>query len=105
MDASAVHFATAARLLGEAARARGLVVPAFRSPPRLPGAARTVRRWPGGGATVSVEVRARPYEAVVADMVEGVVIVNGVEGPDATRLRTSLWQAVLDGAGGEVAAA
>ncbi len=105
MDATAVHFAAAARLLGEATRARGLVVPAFRSPPRLRGAARTLRRWTGGGATVSVEVRGRPYEAVVADMVEGVVIVNRVVGPDATRLRTALWAAVLEGEGGAVAAA
>lgn len=105
MDATAVHFATAARVIGEAARARGMVVPAFRSPPRLPGAARTLRRWSGGGATVSVEVRGRPFEAVVADMVEGVVVVNHVAGAEATRLRTSLWEAVLDGAGGEAAAA
>ncbi len=105
MDATAVHFATAARLIGEAARQRGLVVPAFRSPPRLTGAARTLRRWSGGGATVSVEVRGRPYEAVVADMVEGVVVANRVVGPDATRLRTALWAAVLADHGGSVAAA
>jgi hypothetical protein len=97
MEASALQFAAVARILGDAARARGLVVPAFRSPPRLQGAARTVRRWRGGGATVSVEVAGRPREAVVADMVEGVVVVNGVSGPDATRLRTALWEAVLTG--------
>ncbi len=96
MEASAVHFAAVARTLGEAARARRLVVPAFRSPPRRPGASRTLRRWPNGGATVSVEVGGRPREAVVADMVEGVVVVNGLTGADATRLRTALWQAVLD---------
>jgi hypothetical protein len=95
MEATALHFAAVARTLGEAARARGLVVPAFRSPPRRPGASRTLRRWPGGGATVSVEVAGRPREAVVADMVEGVVVVNGVSGGDATRLRTVLWEAVL----------
>lgn len=95
MEASAVHFAAVARTLGQAARQRSLVVPAFRSPPRRPGASRTLRRWPDGGATVSVEVSGRPREAVVADMVEGVVVVNAVTGPDATRLRTSLWEAVL----------
>lgn len=106
MDATAVQFASAARVLGEAARRGGLVVPAFRSPPRLPGAARTLRRWAGGGATVSVEVRGRPFEAVVADMVEGVVIVNRVQGHDATRLRTALWSAVLsDGRASPAAAA
>jgi hypothetical protein len=46
---------------------------------------------------VSVEVTGRPTEAVVADMVEGVVVVNGVTGTDATRLRTRLWEAVLAG--------
>jgi hypothetical protein len=82
-----------------------MVVPAFRSPPRLPGAARTLRRWAGGGATVSVEVRGRPHEAVVADMVEGVVVVNGVSGAEATRLRTALWEAVLSAPAPHVAAA
>lgn len=105
MDATALHFAAAARLIGAATQARGLVVPSFRSPPRLTGAARTLRRWAGGGATVSVEVRGRPYEAVVADMVEGVVVVNRVTGADATRLRTALWAAVLDGEAPEVVAA
>ena len=95
MEASAVHFAAVARTLGAATRARGLVVPAFRSPPRRPGASRTLRRWPDGGATVSVEVGRRPREAVVADMVEGIVVVNGLDGAAATRLRTSLWEAVL----------
>jgi hypothetical protein len=95
MEATALHFASVARVLGDAARARGLVVPSFRSPPRLRGAARTLRRWPDGGATVSVEVAGRPREAVVADMVEGVVAANEIRGPDATRLRTALWEAVL----------
>jgi hypothetical protein len=105
MEASALHFAAVARTLGEAARARGLVVPAFRSPPRLTGASRTLRRWPGGGATVSVEVGGRPREAVVADMVEGVVVANGLQGADATRLRTSLWEAVLAASSGTAQAA
>lgn len=95
MRSSAIHFAAAARVLGDAARRQALVVPAFRSPPRRPGAARTVRRWPDGGATVSVEVAGRPHEAVVADMVEGVVVVNRLAGADATRARTKLWEAVL----------
>jgi len=54
---------------------------------------------------VSVEVTGRPFEAVVADMVEGVVVVNDVTGPDATRLRTSLWEAVLDAAASGAVAA
>lgn len=96
MKATTVQFATAARLIGDAARALGLVVPAFRSPPRRRDAARTVRRWRDGGATISVEVAGRPLEAVVADMVEGVVVVNDVTGRAATEVRSALWRAVLE---------
>ena len=42
----ALRFADAARRLGAAAHEAGLQVPAFRSPPRVPGAARTIRRYP-----------------------------------------------------------
>ncbi len=105
MQSSALHFAAAARTLGDAARRRRLLVPAFRSPPRRPGAARTVRRWPDGGATVSVEVVGRPHEAVVADMVEGIVVVNRLAGAEATRVRTALWEAVTADAAVSVEAA
>lgn len=40
---------------------------------------------------VSVQTHGRPWVAVLADMVEGVVVVNGLTGAEATRLRTSLW--------------
>ena len=42
----ALRFADAARRLGAAAHEAGLRVPAFRSPPRVAGAARTIRRYP-----------------------------------------------------------
>ena len=51
-----MRFADAAKRLGAATRAAGLTVPAFRCPPRVPGARRTVRRYPGG-AVVSVVLR------------------------------------------------
>lgn len=95
MEATALRFAAAARALGVAARARSLVVPGFRSPPRIPGAERTVRRWPGGRVSVAVRLRERPFAAVVADMVEGIVVANGLEGTEATRTRTALWAAVV----------
>ncbi|MBI2710898.1 MAG: hypothetical protein HYX34_14585 [Actinobacteria bacterium] len=98
METTSVSFAAAARALGAAARARGLRVPAFRSPPRVQGAERTVRRWGDGGATVSVVLRGRPLAAVMADMVEGTVVANGLSGTDATRARTALWEAVAVGA-------
>jgi anti-sigma regulatory factor (Ser/Thr protein kinase) len=53
-----------------------------------------VRRTAGGAVIVAVELRDRPFVAVVADMVEGVVVANGLGGVDATRVRTALWEAV-----------
>lgn len=85
-------FADAARRLGAATRAGGLVVPAFRCPPRVPGAKRTVRRYPGG-AVVSVTLKGRARDEVAADMVEGVLVVNHLEGEAALRFRTALLEA------------
>ena len=85
-------FADAARTLGAATRAGGLVVPAFRSPPRVPEVARTVRRYPGG-AVVSVTLKGRTPDEIAADMVEGVLVVNHLEGEAALRFRTALLEA------------
>ena len=85
----AVRFAEAARSLGHAAHAVGLEVPAFRCPPKVPGAARTLRRYPGG-TVVAVRLRGRTFEEALADMVEGVLVANRVPEPDATRLRPVL---------------
>jgi len=94
MDSSTTaRFADAARTLTREARQRGLVAPSFRCPPRIVGADRTLRRRPGGGV-VSVRVRERPWPAVLADMIEGVVAVNGLSPPAATRARTELWEEV-----------
>lgn len=90
----ALRFADAARRLGAAAHEAGLDVPAFRSPPRVPGAARTIRRYPAG-AVVSVRLRGRPFAEVVGDMVDGVLAANRVPPAEAGRLRTRL-AAVLD---------
>jgi len=105
MEATSLRFSAVARTLGAAARGRGLVVPGFRSPPRLREAERTVRRSPGGGVTVAVRLRDRPFAAVVSDMVEGVVVANRLSGTEATRVRTALWEAVAAAGAGEVQAA
>ena len=100
-DANPLRFAASARAIGEAARADGLRVPAFRSPPRLVGVDRSIRRHDDGGATIAVQLRGRPQVAVTADMIEGVVVTNHLAGPDADRCRGALWAAV----GGEDRAA
>jgi hypothetical protein len=94
MDAvPAIRFADVARQLGAAARAAGLVVPAFRTPPRRPGTPRTIRRLPGG-PVVAVRVRSRPAPLVIGDMVEGVVVANRLAGDAAARVRVVLLRAV-----------
>lgn len=91
MDSSpTVQFAHAARTLTREARRRGLVGPSFRCPPRLAGVDRTLRRRPDGGV-IAVRLRGRPWHVVLGDMIEGVVAVNGLPPPQATRLRTELW--------------
>jgi hypothetical protein len=93
MEGTALRFAEAARTLGDAARPLGLTLPSFRSPPRLAGAHRTVRRR-AGGVTIAVRLRGRPWVAVLADMVEGVLVANGLTGAAAARARAALWAAV-----------
>ena len=99
MTSTSLDFAAVARSLGSAARMRGLVSPGFRSPPRVEGADRTLRFSRDGTPTVAVRLRGRPFGAVVADMVEGVVVSNRLEGAEATRVRTALWEAASCGLG------
>ena len=89
----ALRFADAARRLGAAAHEAGLDVPAFRSPPRVPGAARTIRRYPAG-AVVSVRLRGRPFADVLGDMVDGVLAANRVPPADTERMRARLTGAL-----------
>src|SRR5262245_37642435 len=91
--ATTLRFATAARVLGQEARARGLAAPGFRSPPRIPDANRTLRRRPHG-ASVAVRLRGRPWATVLADMIEGVVAANDVAVAECDTLRAALWEAV-----------
>jgi hypothetical protein len=43
---------------------------------------------------VAVVVRGRPWPAVLADLVEGVVAANGLHGPAADAARSVLWEAL-----------
>ncbi|MBJ7261419.1 MAG: hypothetical protein JHD17_05800 [Acidimicrobiia bacterium] len=93
--ASVAWFASAARRLSAATRAAGLVVPAFRCPPRIPGVPRTIKRYLGG-AVISVVILGRSSTEVLIDLVEGILVVNSLEGEAAVRFR----RALLDAAGG-----
>jgi hypothetical protein len=92
-SSTTIRFADAARVLTREARRRGLVVPGFRCPPRLVGADRTLRRRVEGGV-IAVRIRGRPWQAVLGDMIEGVIVVNGLDAHQATRVRTELWEVV-----------
>ena len=89
-DERAPRFWELARRVSAEALRLGLVAPGFRTPPQLAGAVRTVRRAPGG-ALVAVAWRDRPAAAVLADLVDGLVLVNGLTGPEATACRSRLW--------------
>ena len=86
-----VQFAAAARLLNAESQRFGLDAPSFRSPPRVVGVDRTVRRRELGGV-VAVALRDRPFVAVLGDMIEGVIAANGLASPVADRLRSDLWE-------------
>lgn len=92
---SSVRFAHAARTLGDASRRHGLEVPTLRSPPRTPGAVRTIRRS-ATSVTVSVAIAGRPWMQVLADCVDGIVVANRLSGQAEIRARTALWQALED---------
>lgn len=100
VQSSSLRFARAVQALGVTARSLGLVAPSFRSPPRLLGVQRSIKRWTDG-AVVAVVVRGRPWAAVQADLVEGVIAANRLTNPESDRAREALWQAIAaaDGAG------
>jgi hypothetical protein len=103
MQSSSLRFARAVQTLAQTTRALGLAVPAFRSPPRLAGVQRSIKRW-AGGATVAVVVRDRPWPAVQADLIDGVVAANELVGPAADRARAALWAALEERGAPAVAA-
>lgn len=95
MEPTSLRFARTARSLAAVAESHGLRPPTFRSPPRLAGVSRTLRRS-SGDVVVSVVLRGRPWAAVAADMVDGVVAANRLAGVEADRVRSALWASVGD---------
>ena len=90
---NAIEFANAARTLTQEAQRRGLIGPSYRCPPRIVGVDRSLRRH-GEGAVIAVTVRGRPWAAVLADMIEGVIVANRIPPERAFRLRSELWEAL-----------
>ncbi len=98
---TAVEFAALARAIASTVHQSGLVAPGFRCPTRIIGVDRTIRRFARedvagtvAGAVagiVAVNVKDRPLAAVVADMIEGVVILNQLSAVEAARVRAALW--------------
>ena len=54
---------------------------------------RTIKRR-RGVPTIAVRLRGRPWPAVVSDMIEGIVVGNGLNGARADRIRAALWLAI-----------
>lgn len=77
------EFAHTVRRLKEAATAAGMRAPSFVSPPRLATADRTIRWLENGGAMVAVRRGRRAADAVVRDMIDGVVVANRLSGSEA----------------------
>ena len=104
MEPSSLRFARAVRAVAAGCRAEGLQTPAFRNQPGG-GAARTIRRRPDGGSIVAVALQDRPWSAVLADLVDGVLAANALTGPPAVRARAALWSALATTTDEEGAAA
>ncbi|MEM9036413.1 MAG: hypothetical protein AAGA99_11795 [Actinomycetota bacterium] len=100
--APSLRFADAARRLSDATRALGLHAPSFRSPPADSQVDRSVRRR-RGDVVVAVRVRGRPFAAVLADMIEGVVVTNRLDAAAASTVRDELWLTVSPTVGAEAA--
>lgn len=93
---TASTFTAAARALSQAAAELDLVVPGFRSPPRIVGVNRTIKRSPDGvGGVVAVRVSGRPFTAAIGDMIEGVLVVNRLDPAQADSARSHLWRTML----------
>jgi hypothetical protein len=89
-----VAFAQAARVLSVEAREWGHEPPSFRSPPRIAGVRRSITRRPDGTASVAVTTRNRTVVAVLADMIEGIIVSTQAGDTGVGALRDALWASV-----------
>mgnify|MGYP001187986673 FL=1 len=93
-SAPSVRFSIVAKVITQVGARCGIEVPGFKSPPRSADLDRTVRRQ-SSGSVVAVRIRDRPFEAVIADMIEGVILCNDVPIGKAGKLRNIMWSAVM----------
>lgn len=77
------EFADVVRQLKRAAQAAGMQCPTFSSPPKVPSALRTIRWLSDDRAMVAVRRGDRQADAVVSDMIDGVVAANRLSGSEA----------------------
>ncbi len=94
---TAMEFARVARLLSDETRRLGLCTPGFRSPPRLEGCNRTLRRRLAGPPMISVRLSGRTINDVIDDMVQGVLVVNDIKGPNHLEIQNLLAAAAEPG--------
>ena len=92
VESQSVQFGEAARSLAGRARSLGLTTPVFKSPPRIVGVSRTIRHRADGQAVIAIAFRSRPWNAVLADMIDGIVHINDLGGAAASRARDDLWE-------------
>ena len=90
-----LDFAHAARTIGREVRRCGLVAPGFRCPPRIAGVDRSLRRV-ANGAVVAVQLKGRPWAAIVGDMIEGVIVTNRLGVVESQRVRAELFRAASE---------
>lgn len=93
---TAVQFSETVRQVVTLARRQGLRPPVFRSPPRLDGVDRSIRRRPNGTVVVAVRRAGRPLAAIQSDVIEGVVASSELRGARADGFRRVAW-AQLEG--------
>jgi hypothetical protein len=93
-SAPSVRFSVFARAITDAGKCLGLNVPSFRSPPHDGRLDRTLRRHTSG-SIVAVRVKDRPFGAVIADLVEGVIVCNRLTQREAGDVRNVLWDAAI----------
>jgi hypothetical protein len=77
MQADSLMFSAIVQAATSEARRLGLSVPAFRSPPSLPGRDRTIASRQGQ-VVVAVRLRDRPACDIAADVIEGILVAGGV---------------------------